>query len=216
MWDKNWLTRHGGVLLALTLVACGGSDEGDENGAGGLDEATVQSFEALYRLDSFTENPSSCDAEGPSTLATVMERNFVTVGGSFFGQRFLQLVSCSDDNCPMKTAAIRNNGIYSIEYSVTLSGVAGPDELTGFQAGTGFGMDDRCVEREYVTHALTRTGDTVRVNREPPRSRTLPKKTAFAWSSRRSKRRKPRDGRARSFWSSRARRRATCRNFALT
>ena len=181
MWDEILLKRYAGTLLALAMVGCGGGDDGEngDDGADGLDEATVQSFEALYRLDSFTENPSSCDAEGPSTLATVMERNFVTVGGSFFGQRFLQLVSCSDDNCPMKTNAIRNNGIYSIEYSVTLSGVAGPDELTGFQASTGFEMDDCCVEREYITHVLTRTGDTVRVESRTTALEDAPQEDGF-------------------------------------
>jgi hypothetical protein len=163
MWDKNSLTRYGGTLLALALVGCGDDGDEAEGDANGVDEATIQSFEGLYRLDSFTENPSSCDAEGPSTLETITERNFVMVGASFFNQTFLQLVSCSDANCAMKTNAIRTNGVYSVEYSLILSAVAGPDELTGFSASTGFAMDDICVEREYVTHVLTRTGDTLRV-----------------------------------------------------
>jgi hypothetical protein len=163
MWDTNLLKGYAGTLLALGLVGCGGSDDGTENGASGLDEATVQSFEGRYRLDSFTENPSSCDAEGPSTIASITETNFVMVGSSFFGDRYLQLTSCSDADCSMKVNAIRTNGSYFMEYSLILSGVAGPEELTGFLASTGFGMDDRCVEREYIDHVLTRTGDTVRV-----------------------------------------------------
>jgi hypothetical protein len=179
MWDKNRLTKHGGGLLALALVACGGSDERDENGDNGLDETTVRSFEGLYRLDSFSENASSCDVEGPSTLATITETNFVMVGGAFFGARFLQLASCSDANCAMKTDAIRTNGFYSIEYSLTLSGVAGPDELTGFRSSTGFGMDDICVERDYVTHVLTRTGDSLRVESRTVALEDAPQEDGF-------------------------------------
>jgi hypothetical protein len=179
MWDKTLLEGYAGTLLALALVGCGGSDEGAENGGSGLDEATVQSFEGVYRLDSFTENPSSCDAEGPSTFATIMDRSFVMVGSSFFGDHYLQLASCSDSDCPMKVDAIRTNGSYFFDYGLILSGVAGPDELTGFLASTGFGMDDLCVEREYVTHVLTRTGDTVRVESRTVALEDAPQEDGF-------------------------------------
>jgi hypothetical protein len=154
------------LVFAFTLWGCGGSDDdGERNGATtGLDEATIQSFEGTYRLDTFTENPTSCDAEGPSTLSTLSETNFVLVGGEVFGQRYLELISCSDvADCQTKVTAVRSDGFYSADFNWTLSESAGPDELGGFLAWTGFEMDGICTEREYETQRLTRMADKLRV-----------------------------------------------------
>jgi hypothetical protein len=158
------------VPLALAHVACGDSDDKSSDGAeGGVSDAAVASFEGLYELDAYTENPSACDTPGPSTFEAKTDRLFVMVGASAFGQKYLQLASCDEASCASTVAAIRQQGIFSPEYFLILSSEVGPDELGGFSAGTGFEMDGVCTEREYETHELTRTGDAVHIE-----SRSIP------------------------------------------
>jgi len=166
MRNRNRVARCAGIVFAFALWGCGGSDDGGGENAGtaGLDEATIQSFEGTYRLDSFTENATSCDAEGPSTLATLGETSFVLVGGEFFGEHYLELISCSDTaDCQTKVAAVRSDGFFSADYSFTLSERVSADELGGFLAGTGFEMDGVCTEREYESQRLTRMNDKLRL-----------------------------------------------------
>lgn len=158
------------VVLAMNLVACGDSDEkSSSTGEGGVSDAAVTSFEGLYALSAYTENPTACDAEGPSTFASKTEQRFVLVGGSVFGQKYLQLASCDESSCAETVSAIRGTDFFSPEYSLILSEEVGPDALSGFLAMSGFLTDGACTEREYVRHELTRTGDAVRVE-----SQTIP------------------------------------------
>jgi hypothetical protein len=175
---QNNRTSHTSLCALLTavgfaLIGCGGSDASDKEGSapeGSLSASTVQSFEGIYGLESYTENPASCDAEGPSTLSSKTEQRFVLVGSSLLGTRFLQLASCADDaTCANRVAAIRAPSGFISEYSLILSEEVGPDALSGFLASSGFSMGDTCTEREYVEHELTRSGDAVHVE-----SRTIP------------------------------------------
>lgn len=70
-------------LVAGGLVACGG---------GGSSSA----LEGVYTVSTWTENPTACDAEGPSTLATQGQTTFYLKVESFFGESFLNLNFCDD------------------------------------------------------------------------------------------------------------------------
>lgn len=151
------------VPLALAHVACGDSDDEGSDAESGISDAAIASFEGLYELQSYSENPSACDILGTSTFDTKTDRLFVMVGASALGQKYLQLASCEEASCASTVAAIRQQGIFSPEYFLILSSEVGPDELAGFSAGTGFEMDGVCTERTYETHELTRLDETVHV-----------------------------------------------------
>ncbi len=151
------------IGTALSLVACGEDEKGSEGADGGVSDAVIASFEGVYALTAYTENPTSCDAEGPSTLASKTDQDFVLVGASVLGQKYLQLASCEPAACADTVSAIRDAGFFSPEYSLILSEEVGPDALSGFLAMSGFLTDGSCTEREYETHALTRMGDVVHV-----------------------------------------------------
>ncbi|MEZ4366028.1 MAG: hypothetical protein R2939_07045 [Kofleriaceae bacterium] len=67
----------GGVLVAV--AACGGLTE----------------QEGIYDVATWTENPTGCDAEGPSVAAAHAPHVFLRAD-SFFGQDFINVVECSD------------------------------------------------------------------------------------------------------------------------
>ncbi len=71
-----------GLLVILNLACCGG------------DGATT-SFEGVYEISTWTENPDACDAEGPSVLpAPFGTTHFYVKNDSFFGQSFINVVGC--------------------------------------------------------------------------------------------------------------------------
>jgi hypothetical protein len=149
--------------MAFSLVACGGEDEKGSGGSEGVSDAAIASFEGTYQLDAYTENPTACDVEGPSTFASKTDQRFVMVGASVLGTKIIQLASCDESSCAATVSAIRELGSYSSDYFFTLSEEVGPDELSGFLAWSGFLTDGMCTEREYETQELTRTGDAVHV-----------------------------------------------------
>lgn len=69
--------------LALILAGCGG-------GSGG-----GTAFEGIYRVDTWTENPMACDAEGPS-VAAIHDPFFYVKNESFLGQGFVNVKDCGD------------------------------------------------------------------------------------------------------------------------
>ena len=68
-------------LLALTiLAACGGNDG-------------LTSHEGVYAIATWTSNPSSCDAEGPS-IADIQDPFFFIKSESFLGEEFINVNVC--------------------------------------------------------------------------------------------------------------------------
>jgi hypothetical protein len=72
------------TLLGLfLLIGCGG-------GSGG-----GTSFEGIFKVDTWTQNRMTCDAEGPS-VATMHEPLFYVKNENFLGQTFVNVNSCVD------------------------------------------------------------------------------------------------------------------------
>jgi hypothetical protein len=71
------------TLLGLLLIGCGG-------GSGG-----GTSFEGIFKVDTWTENPTACTAEGPSVAAT-REPFFYVKNESFLGAKFVNVNGCAD------------------------------------------------------------------------------------------------------------------------
>lgn len=71
------------ALCVLALAACG-------------DEGASTALEGIYAVGTWTENPTACDAEGPSVAP--LNDPFVYVKlESFFGSEFLNVVNCDDE-----------------------------------------------------------------------------------------------------------------------
>jgi len=144
------------VLAGLSGLGCGeGSD--DQGAAEAISESTARGVSGVYQVTRFTRNDGACDAEGPS-VASEVDGFFVAASSVVFGQRILQLVSCSGvDDCRMKAIEIQNLGTYTMQYSFTLSRELDPAHLTGFTASTGTvsGDSTMCTDPEYSDHDLT-------------------------------------------------------------
>jgi hypothetical protein len=148
------------VCGGLALAGCGGSD--DEQEAGGISEGTARALSGVYQLTRFTRNDSACDVEGPSVVAELTDTFFVMASTTVFGQRLLQLASCSSiDDCRSKAEAMKSLGFYSMEYSFGFSRELNPTHLTGFEATTGWTPLDgnMCTGRDYSDHSLTANSD---------------------------------------------------------
>lgn len=70
-------------LLGLVLIGCGG-------GSGG-----GTSFEGIFKVDTWTRNPTACDVEGPS-VAQSHEPLFYVKNESFLGAKFVNVNGCVD------------------------------------------------------------------------------------------------------------------------
>jgi hypothetical protein len=152
------------VGLLSGSVGCGGGDDDDAAGsANGVSAPTVASFEGTYALTAFTENDAGCDTDGSSRLSASTDLEFVMVGTSAFGS-YVELVSCNDvASCAEAVQNVRRPGPILADYALILSIEVGPDRLDGLNATGGFPMGGKCVYREYDGHALTRSGDSVRI-----------------------------------------------------
>ena len=154
------------VAVSSSSAACGDSSdpEGTSGSENSLTRETALSFEGIYELTHYTENASGCDSEGVSLLGTTTDAWFVLVARTVLSMQTLELVSCADAaDCAAKAEQIRNFGIYTSDFAATLSSEASADELGGFSASTGFEENGVCVERDYLDHVLTRSGDAVRL-----------------------------------------------------
>jgi len=172
--------------FCAALAGCGDSDNGDHGGGNPgspLSEATIKSWEGTYELTGSTMNSSGCDAEGPSTLDSKMERFFVAVGWRVYGTNILQLASCAESaDCAATAAAIRELTMYSPEFSLTMSSENGPNELAGFLAMSGYLDGNMCVERDYTDIVAMREGDTLRVESRRIPLRDKPTKDGICWA----------------------------------
>jgi hypothetical protein len=170
--------------ISLGLVACGSSDKDGTGGTGTPPStATVQSYEGVYQLQTFTRNAAGCDAEGASRFDSEPDKKFLIAGGQVFGQNYLMLASCVDDAaCASKLSAIRAMGGFISSYTVTLSQELGPNELGGLSAGTGFLVNGACTEREYTSHSLTRAGDALRIETRVTPLKDIPPEDNVCWA----------------------------------
>jgi hypothetical protein len=76
------MNRSLAMLASIILLGCGG----DENRT---------SLEGVYEITAWTENPDSCDAEGPSVLPHPFgTTHFYVKNESFFGESFVNVVGC--------------------------------------------------------------------------------------------------------------------------
>ncbi len=61
----------------------------------GGDEGVSTSLEGVYEINTWTENPDGCDAEGPSVLPNSFgTTHFYVKNENFFGQSYVGVVAC--------------------------------------------------------------------------------------------------------------------------
>jgi len=160
------------ILMAFMAVACGDSSS-DSNGDGTstgqgnpLSAATAQSYEGIYETTVLTENDSGCEGAGTDQLASTPEPHFVLVTQEVFGIQELTLLSCVDvADCQDKASRLAAMEAVAFEYDASFTEEISQDELSGFMAWTGTEQDGMCVDREGEEFVLTRTGDTVHIER---------------------------------------------------
>jgi hypothetical protein len=70
------------ALLVIALAACGGSD-------------SLTSLEGVYTIQTHTQNPTSCAAEGTSTLPGSDPVLYIK-SENFLGSKFVNVVTCND------------------------------------------------------------------------------------------------------------------------
>jgi hypothetical protein len=157
------------ALLSVGLtVACGDSNgDGTPSGQGSsLSASTAQSYEGVYEATVLTENDAGCEGAGTDLLASTAEPYFALVTQEFFGIHELTLVSCVDvTDCQDKATRLVAMEAVMYDYGASVSEQISEDELSGFTAWTGIEQDGVCVDREGEEFVLTRTGDTVHIER---------------------------------------------------
>jgi hypothetical protein len=151
---------HAFAVVTFAIAGCGG---GGGTGSG-LSAATAASFEGVYQLETATTNPQGCDVEGSSNLDSYTQQQFIAVRADVLGTTTLQLVSCADDaGCASTAAKVKAGQGWAAMWGWTLTAEAGPDELGGFSAGSGFLIGGACTSRSYTDVAFTRAGDAARI-----------------------------------------------------
>src|SRR5258706_13099176 len=68
-------------LALAALAACGGA---------------LTDLEGVYTIDTWTNNTTSCAAEGPSVLATQSDKALFIKEQNFLGTKFINGVKCKD------------------------------------------------------------------------------------------------------------------------
>jgi len=97
-------------LVAITggLAACS-KDEKNNN----LDTQ----LNGIYEITSFTENDTSCDAEGVSVLEQKTERFLLVYKSTFFGIDFINASSCLDQaECEQQLLDVSNENFFSFSF----------------------------------------------------------------------------------------------------
>jgi len=149
--------RIGWSVMAGVLLAAGGAC----GGGGGVVSSPFASFEGIYQLDAATNNPTACDAEGPSILDTITQQQFAAVHMKMLSVDGLLLVSCADDaGCSSTASMIKSGGGWLSEWGWFLSESQGTDQLGGLSAGGGFALGGSCTSRSYTALTLTRDAAT--------------------------------------------------------
>src|SRR5882762_3131982 len=69
------------LLVAIAIAGCGGP---------------LTDLEGVYTMDTWTDNPTSCAAEGPSVLSTMQDKALFIKEQNFLGQKFVNGVKCKD------------------------------------------------------------------------------------------------------------------------
>jgi hypothetical protein len=147
------------ILVCAVAAGCGGG-----GGDSGISAETRGAFEGVYALETATENPSSCDTEGPSNLESFSDRQFVAVGIHVLTTTGLQISSCADDAaCATIAAKIAGGQGWGSQWGWFMSSEVSPDEVAGFSASTGFLQEGVCTQRVYTDLSFSRQGDAVRL-----------------------------------------------------
>jgi hypothetical protein len=117
----------GGVVVSVWAAAgCGGSS--------GLSTG----LEGIYSITTWTDNPTACDAEGPSVLAMRGDTALFIRTESFLGKAFLNGVRCADlpaCRTAYVDATVMFNG-WSFEKGGDASGWTGATIYAGSGTGT--------------------------------------------------------------------------------
>ena len=164
-----------GAALLLGAVACGGGDDG-------LSSELLAGYEGIYQLDSATENPAACDAEGGSVLDTIPQKQFVAVAIKVLTISGLQVISCADDASCADLAVQAKGGSWSASWSWFFSESLGADQLGGLRASSGFEESGTCTERSYTAVTLTRSGDTLRIEARETNLADAPADDGICWA----------------------------------
>jgi hypothetical protein len=173
----------GWSVIAGVMLAAGGAC-----GGGGVDSsgAAYASFEGIYQLDAATNNPSACDAEGPSILDTITQQQFAAVHMKMLTVDGLLLVSCADDaGCSSTASMIKSGGGWLSEWGWFMSEIQGTDQLGGLSATGGFELSGSCTSRSYTALTLTRDAATQMMLRLENRTTALadmPADNGVCWS----------------------------------
>jgi len=161
---------------AAACAACGSSD-------GGISSEILADFEGVYQLDSASENPTGCDAEGPSNLDTIAQRQFVAIRLKMLTVSGLQLISCADDaGCASTATMVKSGGGWAAAWSWFLSESTATDQLGGLSASSGFAQSGVCTGRSYTALTLTRQSDTLRLEARTTDLADLPADNGVCWA----------------------------------
>ena len=131
-----------GVLAIVFVVSSLGAACG-----GGSSSSTL---EGVYTADTWTENPTACNAEGPSVLADQSRLTFYVKLESFLGETFINVNFC-DDLADCQALANDEDTLHLGSYFFTGSDGAG--WTTALYSG--FAPEGGNCEGEYVTGTLT-------------------------------------------------------------
>ena len=136
------------TMTSVTGVACGDDRE----------DSLGPQEQALYKIDSFTENRAGCEAEGASVLAEDRDHLIVFLTKDLFGQA-LHAHACGDPTaCRSEMTARLSGGGWAVRFDVELRAREG-ETLTGRTITTGFSDGAICKGGELTTSALQRPAD---------------------------------------------------------
>ena len=124
------------AVIAASAIGCGG-------------DGLSTDFEGTYTIATWTENSTSCDAEGPSIQAQQSDTAFYIEPASFFGQDFINGVRCTDlADCQMMQAdsTIYFNG-WTFDDGSDAQGWTGATVFAGTSGSECTG--------QYIKHTLT-------------------------------------------------------------
>ncbi len=173
--------RIGWSGIAGAMLAAGGACGG--GGGGGV--SPFASFEGIYQVDAATNNPSACDAEGPSILDTITQQQFAAVHMKMLSVDGLLLVSCADDaGCSSTASMIKSGGGWLSEWGWFMSESQGTDQLGGLSASGGFALGGNCTSRTYTALTLTRQPgtDMLRLENRTTALADMPADNGVCWS----------------------------------
>ncbi|HEU0030276.1 MAG TPA: hypothetical protein VFQ53_06585 [Kofleriaceae bacterium] len=124
------------AFLMLTVAACGGNDND-----------SLTSFDGVYTVSTWTDNLTSCAAEGSSVLDQ-REPNFYIKTENFLGVRFVNVVTCADvGDCQAKANEVDTIHLGGFGFDT------GSDE-TGWRDTSAFGFASNGMCEGTVTETV--------------------------------------------------------------